>query len=253
MNKKNICSQISQVLNETASFFRFGFGLGDELYVKQYGRFIAEVLHADSAVVDEAVNVWSRVQTKFDAAAAVLLHQNDNVAEYAEFKRPFVSNCLKAVRFNYANYMNNVLRWYRNDNIHAVKYVAYTSIRDKELDKAIDLYKQAATWGDIFSIKACSRFCTDKAFWNKLYLLINQEIPLGDEDKATKVAKSIKLLRLYDYKIDTIVQDATSVILSDAALSDIDVILRTKNFIPCTQERSKIGFTTNINTEDQNG
>lgn len=254
MSNRNTYLQNSQALTETANFFRFGFGLGDEPYVKQYGQFVADVLHVDSTVIDDAIGVWSRVQTKFDAAAAVLLHQNDDVAKYAELKKPFVSNCLKAVPFNFDNYMNIVLEQYCNDNIYAVKYWAYTCFRDNEIDKATALYKQAAVWGDLFSIKTCERFCaSDKDFWDKLYIFITQDISLGDNDIATKVAKSIKLLRLYDYKPYTVVRDAASAILSDASLSDIDVMLRTRSFISCTHEKSKIGFTANINTEGQNG
>ena len=254
MSNKIAYSQTGQALNETANFFRFGFGIGDETYVKQYGQFVADVLQIDSAVVDGAITVWSRIQTKFDAAAAVLLHQSDDVAKYAELKKPFVSDCLKAVPFNSANYMNAVLEQYRDDNIYAVKYVGYTYFRDNKIDKAVALYKQAAVWGDLFSIKVCERLCvSDKDFWNKLYFLLTQDILSCDNDCATKVAKSTRLLRLYDYKSNTIVRDAVSVILSDSSLSDIDIALRTRNFFSCLQERSRIGFTANKNTEDQNG
>ncbi len=252
MNKKSTYLQDSQALIETANFFRFGFGLGDEPYVKQYGQFVADVFHINSTVFDDAIDVWSRVQTKFDAAAAILLHKSADVAKYAELKKPFVSNCLKAVPFDYAKYMNTVLGWCRDDNIHAVKYVAYTYICDNEIDKATELYKLAAVWGDLFSIRVCERFCADKDFWNKLYSLITREISLGNNDYTTKVAKSMKLLRLYDYKPDTVVRDAVSVILSEASPEDIDMALRTRDFLLNPQEKSRIGFTAKINTEDQN-
>lgn len=253
MNKKSTSLQNRQALTETANFFLFGFGLGDELYVKRYGQFVAHILHADNTIIDDAIAVWSRVQTKFDAAAAVLLHQNDNVAEYAELKRPFVSKCLKSAPFDYTNYMNTVSGWYRDDNIHAIKYTAYTCVCDNAIAKASALYKLAAVWGDLFSIKVCEQFCTDKDFWIKINAVIDQDMSLCDNDYATKVVKAMRLLRLYDYKPDTIVRDAVSVILSNASLSDIDLALRTRNFHIEPKGRSRIGFIANTNTEGQDG
>lgn len=253
MTNESISLKNSQALNETANFFRFGFGLGDELYVKQYGQFVADILHADSKIIDDAVAVWSRIQTKFDAEAAVSLHRSENIAEHAKLKSPFVANCFKAVPFSYADYIDKVTEWCCADNIYAIKYMGYQYVRNNEIDNAIPLYRLSSVWGDLFSIRVCEQLCAEKKFWDKLYTIFTQGPLLSDNDFVTKVAKAMKLLRLYDYKQDTIVHDAVSLILSDTSLPDIDMALRTRNLLFCPKENARIGFTTNISTEDQNG
>lgn len=250
--KENDDKQLTyQALSEIAgTFFRFGFGIGEETYIQQYSEFVADVMGIqDRTTLDEAIVAWERTQTKVDAAA-VVFSTKKNMQIYAEMKRPFVSNRLVEKLFDYNAFIVKVEERFLVDDIAAIKFKAFLYVAINR-PKAAELFKIAAIWGDTFAIKACEYLANipDKVFWSELLVAVKNEDKVGTA-KVLKVAKAMKLLRLYDYKDDIVIREAVRIILSDKELCEIDTKLKTKNFIEAVDEKIRIGFTVQAEKEE---
>lgn len=232
-----------QALSEiTSTFLRFGSGIGDEPYIKQYAEFVADVMGIqDRGIIDEAIAAWGRTQTKFDVAAVAFCAEQ-NMQIYADMKRPFVSNRLVEMLFDYNAFLAKLEEHFLADDISAIKLKAYLCAAEDKF-KAADLYKLAAIWGDTFSIKTCEYLATgsDKVFWAELLAAVKNENKT-ENAKVLKVIKAMKLLKLYEYKGDIVMREAVDVILSNSDLQEIDMKLRAKDFIEDTGEKIKTGF-----------
>lgn len=242
--KENNKQLIYQALSEIAgTFFRFGSGIGDEPYIKQYSKFVANVMGIrDRTIIDKAIAAWGRTQTKFDVAAVAFCTEQD-LQTYAEMKRPFVSNRLVEKPFDYNAFLVKVEERFLADDIFAIKFKAFLYMAEDKSKDAASLYKLAAIWGDTFAIKACEYLAvgSDKIFWTELFATVKNKNKT-EAANVLKVAKAMKLLKLYEYKGDTVMREAVDTILSDNELHEIDMKLKTKNFIEVADERIKIGF-----------
>lgn len=249
--KENNEQLIYLALSEIAgTFFRFGFGIGDEPYIKQYSEFVADVMGIqDRSVINQAIVAWGRTQTKFDAVAVPFCAERD-MQVFTEMKRPFVLNRFVEKQFDYNAFLVKVEERFLADDIAAIKLKAFLYIAEDK-SKAAELFKLAAIWSDIFAIKACEYLATgsDKSFWAGLYATVKNN-DKADTDQVLKVAKSMKLLQLYDYKTDVIIREAVDIILSDKELYEIDTMLKTKSFIEEADKRVKIGFAVQSETEE---
>ncbi len=203
--KENNEQLIYWALSEIAgTFFRFGLGIGEESYIKQYSEFVADVMDIrDRSIIDQAIVAWGRTQTKFDAAAVAFCIEQ-NTQHYVEMKRPFVANRLVEKPFDYNAFLAKIEERFLVNDIAAIKLKAVLYISE-DSSKAVDMFKLAAIWGDTFAIKACEHLAdgSDKIFWTELLTTIKNENKVTTPE-VLKVARAIKLLQLYEYKSDTV-------------------------------------------------
>lgn len=249
--KENNKQLTYQALSEIAgTFFRFGSGIGDEPYVKQYSEFVADVMGIqDRSVINKAIVAWGKTQTKFDAAAVPFCAERD-MQVYTEMKRPFVANRFVEKQFDYNAFLVKVEERFLADDIAAIKLKAFLYIAEDN-SKAAELFKHTAIWGDTFAIKACEYLAVGSAknFWAELYATVKNN-DKANTAQVLKIAKAMKLLQLYEYKADVVTREAVDLILSDKELYEIDTMLKMKNFIEEDDKRVKIGFAVQSETEE---
>ena len=203
----------------------------------------------DRRIINEAITAWGRTQTKFDAAAVAFCTEQ-NLQLYAEMKRPFVSNRLVEKPFDYNTFLVKIEERFLADDIAAIKLKAFLYIAE-DASKAANLFKLAAIWGDTFAIKACEHLAAgpDKVFWAELFEAVKNGNKVTTPE-VLKVARAIKLLQLYEYKSDTVMREAVDTVLSDKELYEIDMRLKERKFIEAADDRIRIGFAVQSETEE---